>query len=105
MPEGQLLAHVLEARTTRTLVTPAALAEDLQRIRERGYSIDHEENESGIGCVALPVFLGPGPAPSGAISVTTLTHRTPLERLIKGVDDMRSIIGAHLRQGAAGPDA
>ena len=96
--------HPLEARTARTLVTPDALAEELQRIRDRGYAIDHEENEPGIGCVALPVFLGPGPAPSGAISVTTLTHRRPLERLIEGVEDMRSIIGAHLLQGGAGQD-
>jgi IclR family transcriptional regulator, acetate operon repressor len=88
--------HPLERRTANTLVTPEALGEDLQAIRERGYAIDREENEPGIACVALPVFLGPGPAPRGAISVTTLTHRTPLERLIEGVDEMRSIIGAGL---------
>lgn len=88
--------HPLDSRTPNTLVTADTLAADLDRIRERGYAIDREENEPGIACVALPVFLGPRSSPSGAISVTTLTHRTSLERLIDGIDDIRSIIGMRL---------
>jgi DNA-binding IclR family transcriptional regulator len=89
-------AHPLVPRTAATLVTPAALHADLEGVRERGYSIDREENEAGVGCVALPVFVGPGPQPSGAVSVTTIMRRTPLETLLDRVDEMREILRAHL---------
>jgi DNA-binding IclR family transcriptional regulator len=70
-------------------------------VRARGYSIDQEESEAGVGCVALPIFLGPGPQPSGAVSVTTILRRTPLETLLEHVDDMREILRRHLPAGAA----
>ena len=70
-------------------------------MRERGFSIDHEENEAGVGCVALPVFLGPGPQPSGAVSVTTIMRRTPLETLIEQIGEIREILRSHLPAGAA----
>jgi IclR family transcriptional regulator, acetate operon repressor len=89
-------AHPLVAKTSATLATPAALHADLEGVRARGYSIDREENEAGVGCVALPVFAGPGPRPSGAVSVTTIIRRTPLETLLDRVDEMRDILRAHL---------
>jgi DNA-binding IclR family transcriptional regulator len=91
--EAYAAAHPLVARTPATLVTPEALHADLEDVRRRGYSIDREENEAGVGCVALPVFLGPGPQPSGAVSVTTIMRRTPLETLLERVDEMRAILG------------
>lgn len=93
-------AHPLVSRTAATLVTPEALHADLEGVRERGYSIDQEENEAGVGCVALPVFVGPGPQPSGAVSVTTILRRTPLETLIEHVDEIREILRSHLPAGA-----
>jgi DNA-binding IclR family transcriptional regulator len=89
-------AHPLVARTAATLVTPAALHADLEGVRARGYSIDREENEAGVGCVAMPVYVGPGSEPSGAVSVTTIMRRTPLETLLERVDEMRDILRAHL---------
>ena len=74
-----------------------ALPADLEGVRERGYSIDREENEAGVGCVALPVFVGPGPLPSGAVSVTTIMRRTPLETLLDRVDEMRAILAESLK--------
>lgn len=91
----------LERRTANTIVTAKALNADLDAIRARGYSIDDEENETGVGCVALPVFIGPGPRPTGAASVTTLLHRTSLKVLIDGIEEMKAILGAHVR-GAEG---
>jgi DNA-binding IclR family transcriptional regulator len=90
-------AHPLVARTSATLVTAQQLHADLEGVRARGYSIDREENEAGVGCVALPVFVGPGPQPSGAVSVTTIMRRTPLEALLERVDEMRAVLDEQLR--------
>jgi IclR family transcriptional regulator, acetate operon repressor len=99
--ESYAAAHPLVMRTASTRVTPAALHADLERVRARGFSIDEEENEAGVGCVALPIFMGPGPQPSGAVSVTTILRRTPLETLLENVEDMREILRRHLPAGAA----
>lgn len=92
----------LVRRTRRTLTAPDELHEDLVAIRKRGYSIDREESERGIICVALPVFIASRVHPSGAISVTALLHRTPLEALIASVDDIRTFIEERL--GPTRPD-
>jgi DNA-binding IclR family transcriptional regulator len=59
----------LERLTPRTLVTLEALEDDFKRIRRRGYAIDHEEHEEGVGCVAMPLFDHTG-RPCAAISVS-----------------------------------
>lgn len=84
--------HPLTAKTESTIVDAADLQAEFERIRAQGYAVDQEENERGVGCVALPVYIGPGPSPSGAISVTALLHRTDLETLVAGVEDIREIL-------------
>ena len=95
----------LEQRTESTIGTAKALQAELEAIRARGYSIDREENERGVGCVALPVFIGPGPRPTGATSVTTLLHRTGLDVLIDGVEEMKAILNGHLPTADVHPSA
>lgn len=51
-----LLNGHLEKRTPKTIDSMANLLENLVEIRHCGYSVDDEENEIGIGCVAAPVF-------------------------------------------------
>jgi DNA-binding IclR family transcriptional regulator len=72
----------LSRRTPQTLTTAGELARELEEIRGRGYAVDREESELGIGCVAFPVFLDSRERPSGAVSVATLVHRTSLEALV-----------------------
>src|ERR1700712_2538264 len=50
-------AGALEARTANTKLTAAELIADFPLIRARGYSTENEENETGVACLAIPVFL------------------------------------------------
>jgi DNA-binding IclR family transcriptional regulator len=60
--------------TPRTLVTLDALRDDFLRILRRGYAIDNEEHEEGVGCVAAPLFDHTG-HPCAAISVSGPSSR------------------------------
>jgi IclR family transcriptional regulator, acetate operon repressor len=82
----------LVARTERTRTTYPELAAELDLIRRRGYSLDDQENEPGIGCLAVPVFLSSPTVPSGAISISALTYRTPLARLVEDLPMIRTIV-------------
>ena len=48
-------AKGLEPFTANTITTKAALSQELELIRRRGYSYDNEEFEIGARCVAFPV--------------------------------------------------
>jgi IclR family transcriptional regulator, acetate operon repressor len=47
--------HPLEARTANTITDREELLSEFQRIRERGYSIDNEEFDQGLRCLAVPI--------------------------------------------------
>jgi IclR family acetate operon transcriptional repressor len=84
-------AHAPVRRTDRTMTTSGKLHAELARIRERGFSVDDQENEPGVHCLAVPAFLTGPTVPSGAISVSALAYRTPLETLVGDVDVIRAI--------------
>ncbi len=84
--------RTLERRTPQTLTTVDALGHDLDVIRQRAYSIDDQENEDGIVCVAVPAFLTSPTVPSGAVSVSAPASRTPLSRLMGEVPMIRAIV-------------
>ena len=42
--------------TVKTITTPSALRDDLERVRACGYSIDDEEHAIGLRCIAAPIF-------------------------------------------------
>ncbi len=87
----------LGPRTPATLTSAEALAADLAVIRRRGWAIDDEENEPGIGCVAFPVYLVSPTVPSGAVSVSALLYRTPLATLVAEVPAiLRDLADAHI---------
>jgi len=52
---ARVTAHGLAGFTASTLVTPDALAADLERVRARGYAFDDEEHAVGLRCVAATV--------------------------------------------------
>jgi DNA-binding IclR family transcriptional regulator len=60
--------------TGNTTVEPAALRAQIEQTRQRGWSVDNEENEAGIFCFGA-VIRGATGAPVAAISVSTLVFR------------------------------
>ena len=63
--ERLLEATGLPDFTGRTLTTPEALFADLDATRERGWSLDDEERNLGMRCVAAPIFNELGQAVAG----------------------------------------
>jgi len=61
----------LHRYTDNTITDPAALADQLEVVRDHGYATDEGEKETGVRCVAVPVLGAParmamsisGPAP------------------------------------------
>jgi IclR family transcriptional regulator, acetate operon repressor len=86
----------LVSRTHKTLVDVTGLAASLAESRARGYTVDDEESELGITCVAFPVFLDSIRAPTGAISISALARRKPVAELHRIASEARSIIRDHL---------
>jgi len=82
----------LPAYTEHTLTTGPALAAELSLTRRRGYGTDDQENETGINCLAVPVHLSSPTVPSGAVSISALTYRTPLTALIDDLPAIRAIV-------------
>ena len=51
-----VLSAPMRRYTARTIVTRAGLESELETIRKNGYSVDNEEMEEGVRCLAVPVF-------------------------------------------------
>ena len=70
----------LERFTAFSITEPTALRAHLSDIRTRGYSMDNEEKNTGMRCIAAPVFDFNGEAIAG-ISVSGPTSRIEPARL------------------------
>lgn len=68
----------LHSRTSRTISTVHDLVRAVERIRGVGYSIDNEEFEVGVRCVAAPILDVDGRC-AGAISISGPTQRMSLQ--------------------------
>lgn len=96
----------LPERTRHTITDIATLLEDLVIIRQRGYSIDDEEDDDGVLCIGA-AFAGNDRACAGAVSITGLKNNVPswrvqeLGRLVRAhADRMAEVIGG--RRGHPG---
>ena len=74
------IAEGLERYTKKTICARRKLQAELKAIRERGWSLDIEENSEGIICLAAPVFDFTGEL-AGTICVSVLTMYHTLESL------------------------
>ncbi|MCZ0997473.1 IclR family transcriptional regulator [Streptomyces mirabilis] len=86
-------ADPLPPRTARTLCTVEELHQAFELTRQRGYSIDDQENETGVNCIALPVFAAAPTVPTGAISMSAVAYRTPLSTLTDAIEEIRGLLG------------
>ena len=66
----------LERHTPNTICDAGELRAELERIRERGYSLDLEEHELGVRCVAA-AFVEPGGGSAAAVSIAGPADRMP----------------------------
>ncbi|MCF2905435.1 IclR family transcriptional regulator [Octadecabacter sp. CECT 8868] len=94
-PERQVAAMVengdLERFTDHTLTQLDRLSSDLKATKTRGYSIDAEEKNVGMRCIAAPVFDVTG-APVAGLSISGPVARITKERI--------AIIGQQVRHEA-----
>ena len=84
-PESAMavMAGPLPPRTQYTITDHQLFAEELKRIRQRGLSYDHEENQIGVNCAAAPILLEG--VPIGAVSITSTSSRVEVERFASAV--------------------
>lgn len=88
-----LAAAPYRSLTPHTITDAAALAANLDRIRERGYAIEKEEYEAGVGCVGVPILDDDGHA-IAAISVSA-----PLARLRQlEMVELAAVMTGHTRE-------
>jgi DNA-binding IclR family transcriptional regulator len=84
-----LVARMRFARhTPKTIVTRAAFAAELRRIRASGHAVDDEEHIEGIRCIAMPVFGHTGQV-LGSICTLGPKSRMTYQRL----RDLRALLG------------
>ncbi|WP_285725635.1 IclR family transcriptional regulator [Psychromicrobium xiongbiense] len=86
-----VMTQTLTAKTAKTITDPDALVDTLIAAHEHGFAVDDQENETGVNCVALPIFLDSPHEPTGAVSVSGLSFRTPLSRLVESIPQIRTL--------------
>lgn len=71
----------LRSRTQATITDLATLHAELASVRERGFAVDDEENETTVRCIGAAVLDRAG-RPRGGISVSTVTFAVDLAELL-----------------------
>jgi IclR family acetate operon transcriptional repressor len=84
--------HTLTCPAPPGVIGVEAFCRELRRTRERGYGLDDQENEPGVNCLAVPVFLTSPSVPSGAVSISGLAYRTPLPVLVGDLPAILEIV-------------
>ena len=75
--------HGLPQATEHTITSLDALREELQAIRDRGYSVEDQERRQGIRAIGVPIETSDTEAPPCAISVSG-----PRNRVLKKEEDI-----------------
>ncbi|MBI4464613.1 MAG: IclR family transcriptional regulator [Acidobacteria bacterium] len=107
LPEGQAEKLIestgLPRLTSKTIVSPPRLKQELKKIRENGFAIDNEENTVGVRCVAAPIFSRTGKV-LAALSLTGPVQQITDEQLPKIIEKVKEAAHQMTKAlGGAGP--
>ena len=80
------------ARTPLTLTSLPAIRKEVDLTRKRGFSLDNEEFNPGVRCLAAPVFAADGTV-AAAIGITAATVRFPKERIPEMAAKVQAVAG------------
>jgi IclR family acetate operon transcriptional repressor len=72
--ESLMGARELPALTPFTITEPAKLMRELEKVRSRGYAVEHEESALQATCIGVPILNREGRA-IAALSISGPTHR------------------------------
>ena len=79
-------------RTPLTLTKLGEIKKEADLTRKRGFSLDNEEFNPGVRCLAAPVFDSDGTV-AAAIGITAATVRFPKERIPEMAAKVRTVAG------------
>ncbi|GAA1643423.1 IclR family transcriptional regulator [Actinoplanes couchii] len=82
----------LATPTDRSIATVEQLHAELERVRVTGYGAEDGETEPGVNCLAVPAYLTSPTVASGAISISSLSYRTPAQKLVDELPVIRAIV-------------
>jgi IclR family transcriptional regulator, KDG regulon repressor len=77
---GYPFPEELEKRTAFTCDSAGQLQKELSNIRQQGFAVDNEEYDSGVRCIAVPIFDYKGEA-AGAIGISGPAARLKPEKV------------------------
>jgi IclR family acetate operon transcriptional repressor len=89
--EAVVVSAGMPARTPATITDLPALRADLAAVRERGYSLDDEENEATVRCLGAAVLDRAG-RPRGGVSVSTVTFAVDRAELLGYVPLLKATV-------------
>ncbi len=91
--------HGLMRYNDNTICSFRKLKEDLALVRERGYSLDDEEEEIGVRCLGAPIFNGNNEAIAAVsiVGTTTQIHADRFNELVSYVTGTARRITQELR--------
>ena len=72
----------LRKRTPKTITVLSRLHKELEKVRERAYAVDDEENNLGVRCVAAPIFNSEGGV-EASLGVSGATNQLDAEAVPK----------------------
>jgi DNA-binding IclR family transcriptional regulator len=103
LPEAQrallLRSGPWAARTEHTVTDPTALSAELNRVARQGYSIEKDQTDLGVTCIAAPIFEGGTPIAAVSISLPTVrSDATGRKALITDVRTAAKKIENHLQR-------
>jgi IclR family KDG regulon transcriptional repressor len=100
----QVIARGLPRFTRRTITSAAALWDEIQQVRRRGFATDFEEYEDGLHCVGFPIRDPTGKVP-WAFSVAGPSVRLSRQAIERSLPRLRQAVRQIEERLGVGPGA